>query len=451
VSEKPAATARTRLARHRPEKSAVQKQTTLHDANMQRLSRLLLGFFGLHLIAACPSTNKVAELTGAPPPAETSTSNGDSTGGDLCAPGDLEILGQCYHKTTVTDIHRATSVVAADFTGDQALELVTVCRGANTSLGICFYDLGSTVIKTDIDWLSVQAQVHAGDFNADGISDVLVSGLSRFAVYSLDLSLGAFVEQSGLEFDSSIHDYEDFDMSPALTIDLDMDGRAEIVTGSRFNGIRLWRFDQSSSAWEPSGARQTLFGCGDLADAAVADLDGDDRPELLALGSHDHCDTHVAPGAGWNRVSVFAKSPGALELFPTESFAAGLPARHLEIADINNGDAAPDLFVTSVEDIMMFGGHGDGTFAMPVYIPGLVKFVGKRPHAGDFNGDGIDELLAGSVAGYQVLVGLPEPQILEISVGGVELVADLNQDGHADIVSKSTDGDLSLVTYLSVP
>jgi hypothetical protein len=103
---------------------------------------------------------------------------------------------------------------------------------------------------------------------------------------------------------------------------------------------------------------------------------------------------------------------------------------------------------------MLFLGNGDKTFDPPTPIPDLARFVGTGPHAADFNGDDIDELVVEhDAAAYHVLVGLPSPQILTLptSITAVRLVVDLNEDGHDDIVSLSASGDYPLIISLSTP
>lgn len=418
---------------------------------MQILSGILVGLLG---VAVCQSSRM--ELTGSTETAGddtgASTQTGD-TGSGLCMSGDFEILGICYHQNEIPNILSARYVTSGDFDGNQALDLAMTCRGTSEPFGICFLSLDGNVIKHDIDWLSSgDARVHAGDFNDDGVDDVLVSEMYRFAVFSLDQ--GAFVQLNSSVYDGDVHDIEDSLMFPAIPIDLDQDGRAEVVAGSGFAGIRVWQFDALNSEWLPSGERHGLFGCGDLADARVVDLDDDATPELLTLGSHNNCDANMSPGSNWNRISVFTRKPNALELDPAVDFAAELAAQRFDIADFNNGDNAPDLIVTSATDMMLFLGNGDKTFDPPTPIPDLARFVGTGPHAADFNGDDIDELVVEhDAAAYHVLVGLPSPQILTLptSITAVRLVVDLNEDGHDDIVSLSASGDYPLIISLSTP
>lgn len=399
-------------------------------------------------LGAC-SAPEAAEFS-----ASTGTGGETSSGstGDGCAADDFEVLGQCYRQEMFDDLLVARSVAVGDFDGDEGTELVMTCKGQSERFGICLLKLDGTIVRRDIDWLrSGDGQVHAGDFNDDGISDILVSEMYHFAVFSLED--GVFVEQSNRIYGAA-DDIELTDalLFPAIPIDVDSDGVSEIVTGSGFDGVRLWRFAADEERWVQSGERLPLFGCGDLQDAAVVDLDGDEAPEFLALGSHNNCDANLSPGAQWNRVSVFSRRPGLVELEPSGDFAAELPAQRFAVAALGDGDEAPDVVVAATANMMVFRGNGDHTFAAPVPLPGVAKFYGSGPHACDFDGDGIDELTVEQSGGlYHVLVGLPKPEVVALpeTIRSVRMVSDLNGDGRCDLVSLSPEGEFPLILSLS--
>lgn len=382
--------------------------------------------------------------------AESSHQGGDSSSGSTCAEG-FEVLGICYHQTEMSEVKFARHVTAADFDGNQTTDLAMICRGASEAFGICFVSLDGSIISQDIPWLSSgNAQVHAGDFTGDGVSEILVSEMYRFAVFSIEQ--GVFVQKSGSVYDSGVHDAEDALMFPAMPIDLERNGRSMVVAGAGFFGVRLWKFDDVTASWAPVGQRLGLFGCGDVAEGMVVDLDDDLSPEFLALGSNNNCDSDQSSGSNWNRISVFARKQGSFELEPVWDFAAELPARRFDVADFSNGDDVPDLIVAADEDMMLFIGNGDKTFDPPVPLIGLAHFIGTAPRAADFNGDGIDEVTVEVEEGaYRVLVGLPLPQstALPPSVRAIRLIQDLNGDGRADIVSLSMSAGHPLVVSLS--
>lgn len=393
-----------------------------------------------------------AELSGTSTSGST-TSTGSTGAGGACGPEEFKILEHCYHRVDVPDLVFSQDAVVADFDGDTATDLATTCEGDMQSFALCVFaaNAGSTVVRTDLSWIGGPSPtLSAADFDDDGSPEILVSTLYHFAVFSLEA--GSLVQHSELVYDfDTMQDPADAYIHPTWAVDLDADGSAEVVAGSGFNGLRVWRFDAISSAWVPSGDRHSLFGCGDVADGRVADLDGDTVPEFVALGSHNNCDANMQPGSGWNRVSVFTAD--GVELVPSGDFAAEMPASKLEIGDFD-GDAIPDLVVAGDENMMVFRGVGDRTFDKAIPVPGLAHFTGTGPHAADINLDGFDEGLVQQADGtYHLLMGLPEPGIVPMPqhIRLVMLLTDVDDDGRPDFVSrtKGMDGKFHVVLTLS--
>ena len=383
-----------------------------------------------------------------------SASSGGETGVDGCSAEQFAILGHCYRRVDFPAIRWTRTVAAADMDDDGRTDLVMTCDGVEVPQAVCMLRVNTdaSVVRKDVEWLGGPLPfVGPADFDADGIADVLVSNLYKFAVYSLGPT--GFEVHSEFVFDPEVHDPGDAWVYPALPIDLEQDGRAEIVAGSSFNGFRVLRFDGGASQWVPSGERYTLFGCGNIADAKVADLDGDGAPELLAIGSHNDCDANMSPGTGWNRVSVFTANGS--KLVDDGSFPAELAARRLEVADFD-GDKRLDLLVAADEDMMLFRGKGDRSFAAPLPIPGMAKFYGSGPRAGDFDLDGTSEILVEQEDYlYSLLVGLPAPAKLPMPehINAVELLHDVDEDGRPDFVTIDAppDQEYHLVLTLSGP
>ena len=305
----------------------------------------------------------------------------------------------------------------------------------------------------DLEWLETGvAQIYTADFDGDGDLDILVSEWYRFAVFSV--VDGEFVLQTEFVQDPSVHDGADSLMFPAIPIDIDQDGHAEVVAGSSYFGVRVWRFDAQVPAWIPAGDRHSLFGCGDLQDARVTDLDGDSFPELVALGSHNNCDEGPEQSSSeWNRISLFTGNASKTDLIPSGSFAAKIEAHSLDVGDFN-GDQIPDIVAAdNLKDMMVFLGDGVGSFESPLPLVGLAEFTGTGPHTADLDADGTDEIIVEAKSGvWRVLMGLPLPGIFELptSVTVIRLVQDLDQDSHADIVSLAkSDGQWRLVLTLS--
>ena len=126
--------------------------------------------------------------------------------------------------------------------------------------------------------------------------------------------------------------------------------------------------------------RASIFRAGaNPARVAVADLNGDGRPDLV-----------VSNYAG-SSVSVFlGVSPGLFG--PRRDYATnGIPIG-LAIADLN-GDGRPDLVVAALGGVSILLGDGTGGFLPFTRImPGLGAFSAA---VGDLNGDGFPDIVVG--------------------------------------------------------
>jgi hypothetical protein len=128
------------------------------------------------------------------------------------------------------------------------------------------------------------------------------------------------------------------------------------------------------------------------------------------------------------------------------SYPAGVSPDSVAVGDFN-GDGIPDLVVgnnyTHTVDVLL--GNGDGSFQAPVsYDVGQGGYVYSVAVA-DFNGDSIPDLAVASGGGVSVLQGngdgtFQPPQVypLQFGIGYQGLaIGDFNGDGAVDILTKS--------------
>jgi FG-GAP-like repeat/FG-GAP repeat len=176
----------------------------------------------------------------------------------------------------------------------------------------------------------------------------------------------------------------------------------------------------------------------------VADLNGDRKLDIVVANERSG-NASVYLGDG-NR--HFLPAPGS-------PVPAGPNPNDITIGDFN-GDGRPDLAFANHEtqELTVLLGNGRGDFAPAAYSPVNVT-VKPHPHgiaAGDFDGDGSLDLVTDSWAEDRLEIlfnprkaGSPWTRTIYVAVGKHPYqrirVADLNRDGHVDIVSPNLDGD----------
>ena len=168
---------------------------------------------------------------------------------------------------------------------------------------------------------------------------------------------------------------------------------------------------------------------------AVADVNGDGAPDLLVANQ-------------WGGIGVLLGN-GNLTFQPAVSYSSGQGVYYgvcssVTVADVN-GDGKPDLVVTTwnASSVGVLLGNGDGTF-QPV-----VNYPASGPQAAvvaDVNGDGRPDIVVADGSGAGVLLGNGDgtfqPEVM-YSSGGVSptsiVAADLNGDGKQDLVVMNFD------------
>ncbi len=158
--------------------------------------------------------------------------------------------------------------------------------------------------------------------------------------------------------------------APAVA-DLDGDGRPEIVVAA--DALYAWRWDGSCLPGFP------VFGGNAFASRpAVADLDGDGRPEIV-VGCDD------------NRLYALNLEGDALPGWPveTDGDVYSSPA----VADLD-GDGRPEVVVGS-DDGHVYAWRADGT-PCPGWPQRTQGFVAASPAVADLDGDGCPEVVAAS-------------------------------------------------------
>jgi len=303
--------------------------------------------------------------------------------------------------------------------------------------------------------------VAAGDLNADGKIDLVVTNQNSATISVLinTTAAGATTPTFAAQQSFAVG----VNPTSVAIADLDGDGKPDlIVTNASSSTISILRNTTPAGAAVPTFATQQTFATGSYPySVAAADFDGDGKLDL------------VVANVGNSDVSVFRNTTAAgattFTFADPQRFSAGLEAAWLAVADIN-GDGKPDLIVAAyignlASVLLNTSGAGAGSISFAdqqvlVTGPGPVSVV-----AADFNGDGKpDTAVANSFAIYTSVflnttatgAAIPtftDQQTFVNGLGPASIAAaDLDGDGKPDLViTNQTDATVSVLINTTTP
>jgi hypothetical protein len=313
-----------------------------------------------------------------------------------------------------------------------------------------------------------------GDFNADGKPDLVVAdnANSDVTVY-LNNGDGTFTENANYRTDPSQYVYGP---NAVAVADLNGDGKLDLVAALSSGGSSISTLlGNGDGTFQPA----VLYnpGLGGATTFAVADVNHDGIPDVVFNGTNTYvgANPNILYVALGNGDGTFQAPLATSDICSTSGFG---PVLYVAVADVN-GDGKPDILASCSNNaglypsnIFLLMGNGNGTFGSATAIS-----AGTYPTViatGDFNGDGKPDLAVGNNypggPNFSILLGngdgtFQNPVIYSdvdspfwtnwISAGtppdgnpaptpwpGAFTVADFNNDGHPDLLVADVAGQI---------
>jgi hypothetical protein len=171
-----------------------------------------------------------------------------------------------------------------DLDGDGKLELVVSWSYSGSNDGVWAYKWdGTTLTPLDHWYGGFVFDVYAGDYDGDGVKEVLVANAPWGATYAHVVALGwqdgHFVQET-----SWIHpSYTSYECMMLWTGDTDMDGKTEVIVSlaysSSYNG-GTWALEYSDGTWTYEPVYTALINGAPHYGVVVGDVNGNGIPEI---------------------------------------------------------------------------------------------------------------------------------------------------------------------------
>jgi hypothetical protein len=379
-------------------------------------------FHGTSSIAASTSSTATLLVTGAAPTTTSIASSGSSGNYQLTA--KMAGIGSTVPSGTVSflDTSNNNSVLGTAMLGNgvSGLNFVTSWNGPPRQVGLATNPL-------------------VGDFNGDGNLDLIESGGTSAGDTYVTLIFVLLGNGDGT------FSYSPIDSGGQVALaggDFNGDGILDLLVtsgNSQSDTVTVW-LGNGDGTFTPTGMNASIGPSGSNPwSGAVGDFNGDGILDAAILVN--------APGGTSSSLTVLlGNGNGAFTPAATSTQFANF-SRSVTIGDFN-GDGILDIAVISKSNaISTFLGNGDGTFS-PVVVSTLTGSYPYQIVTGDFNQDGkLDLLVANGVLGntglgnsFSVLLGNGDGTF---TLSGSSLnipimpeciaVGDFNGDGKADV------------------
>jgi len=305
------------------------------------------------------------------------------------------------------------SVAVADLNGDGRPDLIVANYGSNTVSVL----LNTTAPGATTPSFAAQQTFATGygpksvavaDLNGDGRPDLIVANEESNTVSVL---LNTTAPGATTPSFAAQHTFATGSLPVSVAVaDLTGDGRPDlIVANERDNSVSVLLNTTAPGATTPSFAAQHTFATGSFpVSVAVADVNGDGRPDLIVANEYSYTVSVLlnttAPGAT-------TPSFAAQQTFATGSFPVSVA-----VADLT-GDGLPDLIVANVESdtvSVLLNTTAPGA-TTPSFAAKQTFATGISPYSvavADLTGDGLPDLIVANLGFTSVSVLMNTPVVL---------------------------------------
>jgi hypothetical protein len=309
-----------------------------------------------------------------------------------------------------------TSIAVGDFDDDGNLDLAAVNR-FHSVVSVLFGngDGGFEAPSgSGLDPRSTGQSVAVGDFNEDGLMDLVVASIDYSVQYYEEAHAAVLLSNGDRTFSLG----EDVPIgvlgvsAPVVVTDFDGDDNQDVLVGFNSLEVQVLLGDGAGNL-SASGYAANIWQHGGMA---VGDVNGDGDADQVAA---DNFNVNVRLGNG----------DGGFELPYVPSSAAGDGIRAIALGDFDR-DGVLDVATANYNgnDVSILRGNGNGTFAAPQHFaagPGAYAVT-----VGDFNGDGWLDIATANINGDAATVLINDrtwvPVPLTVSVSDATAVTEGN-------------------------
>ena len=289
------------------------------------------------------------------------------------------------------------SIAVGDFNGDGAPDLVVSNIDDNTISVLL--NIGRGAFRSQVTYAAGRSPntVTVGDFNLDGAPDIAVVG------EDLQDNLRLYFNAGGGAFGVPVTYSQNYWPSGVVVADFNRDGLPDLAYANPGQGTVNVLLNNGGGIFG-AGQTYTETAYADTGSIAVGDFNGDGFPDLVLANNFMAGNVIVMINAGngtFGAQVTYATGPDA---------GIGNYGGSVAVGDFN-GDGHPDIAVTNdaATNVGVLLNSGDGTFgAQTTYAAGLAGYNFAAIVTGDFNGDGVDDIVTANGWNYSVSVLLSQ-------------------------------------------